>query len=73
MGITPTRAHLVIRPNLPPAWRVPGRRYGVGLHWRDRPIGVTMEPLDSRRVRVQINDRDVETGWGDAVVHAWGQ
>lgn len=71
MGITPTREHLVIRPNLPPAWRVPGRRYGVGLHWRDRPIGVAMEPLDSGHLILQVNSQRAKVGWGEVAAYRW--
>jgi hypothetical protein len=72
VGITPTHEHLHIHPNLPPEWRTPGHHYIVRMHWRDRPLLITLQPLDDGRVAVTVNERREEIGWGDAMVCPWG-
>lgn len=71
LGMTPTRKGLLIRPNLPTAWRVAGRRYGVQLDWRERPVTIVILPLDQARARVEIDGRTAEVAWGEALLHAW--
>jgi hypothetical protein len=71
VGVTPTHEGLQVRPNVPAAWRVPGRRYSVSLHWREQPVAITLEPLGGERVAVTVNDHKEEVGWGDMVVCSW--
>jgi hypothetical protein len=67
VGITPARDALHIRPNLPPDWRVPGRQYILHLHWRERPLAITIAPLDAERAIVTVNRQQAELGWGQAL------
>jgi hypothetical protein len=71
VGVTPTRDGLQIRPNLPPSWRAAGHRYGVQLHWRDRPLSIVLQPLDAERVAVTVNKRREEVGWGEVTAWPW--
>jgi hypothetical protein len=64
VGLTPAPDRLRIRPNLPLAWRAAGRRYTVHLRWRERPLAITIEPLDAERAIVLVNERREEIGWG---------
>jgi hypothetical protein len=68
VGLTPASDGLRIRPNLPPAWRTAGRRYGVRLHWREQPIEITLEPLEDGRMAMTANGRRVEVGWGEEMM-----
>jgi hypothetical protein len=68
VGLSPDHERLDLRPNLPLAWRQPGRRYSVRWHWRGRPLMITLEPLDPGRVAVTVNGRREEIGWGEVVV-----
>jgi hypothetical protein len=69
VGLTPAEDGLGIRPNLPPGWRVAGRRYEIQLCWRDRPLAILIEPLDGDRVALTLNARREEIGWGEELVH----
>ena len=71
IGIEPTVNELRLRPNLPLAWRKPGRSYTVRLHLRQQPVTLTLEPLDAERVRVTLNRRQHETEWGEQLAFAW--
>jgi hypothetical protein len=66
-GIAPTPHGVRIRPNLPPSWRVPGRRYDVWLRWREQPLEIAIEPLAGGRAAVTVNGHCQEVGWGDEV------
>jgi hypothetical protein len=70
VGLTPAHDRLRIRPNLPPPWRAAGQRYTVHLHWRERPLVLTIAPLDADRVVVMVNERRDEIGWGQEVTIA---
>ena len=63
--------HLSLRPNLPPAWRRPGRRFGLRWHCRGQPLLITLQPLRGRRVRVSLNDAVQEVAWGEEVYYPW--
>lgn len=64
-GLTPTADGLRLRPNLPPAWRVPGRSYRVRLHLRGHPTVLELAPLDGGRVAVSLGERRAELAWGE--------
>ncbi len=68
VGLAPAPDRLRIRPNLPLAWRAAGRRYTVHLHWRERPLVLTIAPLDAERVAVTVNERREEIRWGAEVM-----
>ena len=67
LGLEPGDGMLIVCPRLPPAWRVPGRRYGVGLEWRGRRVGIVVEPLDAKRAAVVVDGRRAEVAWGEAL------
>ncbi len=71
IGLSFTDSHVMLCPNLPPAWREPGRRYSVRLLARGRPLSVTLEPLDAARVRVALNDFSREVIWGERIRSSW--
>lgn len=71
IGLTPRADALLLRPNLPPDSRRPGRRYGLTLRWRERPIAVTLEPLDGHRVQVTLNGTVTDVAWGAQIGVAW--
>ncbi|HWQ15077.1 MAG TPA: hypothetical protein VNL77_19930 [Roseiflexaceae bacterium] len=66
-GIAPAEGGLLLRPNLPPAWRVPGRSYRVLLHWGRIPLEVVLAPLEGGRVAVSAGGRQAELAWGEEV------
>jgi hypothetical protein len=70
VGLTPALDRLRIQPNLPPAWRVAGRRYTAHLRWRERPLAVTIEPLGAERTVVQVNECREEIEWGAEITIA---
>jgi hypothetical protein len=67
LGFTPAREGLALRPNLPRAWRVAGRRYGAQVQWRGRMLALALEPLDAERVRVWVDGEAHECAWGDVL------
>ena len=71
VGFSPAREELRLTPDLPPAWRVAGRRYVAHLHCRDRPLVIAIEPIDAQRVRVTLNHLPAETTWGATLAYAW--
>jgi hypothetical protein len=71
LGFTPAEDGLHLRPNLPAAWRVAGRRYAAQLHWRDRELLVELAPLGPERARVTIGDHAAEIAWGAEIVYSW--
>jgi hypothetical protein len=71
LGFTPAKDGLRLRPNLPAAWRVAGRRYAAQLHWRDRELLVELAPLGPERARVTIGDHAAEIAWGAEIVYSW--
>jgi hypothetical protein len=73
LGFTPGADALRLRPNLPPAWRVAGRRYGTWLHCRDRALLVELAPLGPDRVRVTVGSRVDEIAWGEELLYRWGE
>jgi hypothetical protein len=68
VGLTPAPDGLRIRPNLPPAWRMAGRRYDLHIHWPEQQLAITIEPLDHERVAVTANGRRVVAAWGDEMM-----
>jgi hypothetical protein len=70
IGITPERERLVVRPNLPPAWRFAGRMYGVRLHWRGTPICLHIEAHPDHAV-VIANEQRTDVSWGAAAIFSW--
>ncbi len=70
VGLTPERDRLVVRPDLPPAWRVAGRRYGVRLNWRNVSFKVLIEPR-MNGVVVTIGRKRAEVAWGEAAAFTW--
>jgi hypothetical protein len=72
-GLTPTADALIVRPNLPPGWRVAGRRYDLRLDWRDRPLAITLAPLDAERVAITVNGRQAQAAWGATTAWAWSE
>ncbi len=66
-GLEPRPDGLALRPNLPPAWRQPGRSYRLRWRWRGLPLAVAIEPLADERCAVTVNGRRYEIGWGEAV------
>jgi hypothetical protein len=68
VGLTPAPDRLHIRPNLPRPWRIAGRRYTAQLYWRERPLTVTIEPLDVERALVIVNERREQIAWGTTIV-----
>ncbi len=71
VGLAPADGALVLRPNLPLAWRVPGRRYGLRLHWHAIDIDITIEPLDATTTRLRVNRQQHELAWGAALTLGW--
>jgi hypothetical protein len=71
VGLSFNEAKLVLRPNLPLKWRRPGRCYRVQWHARGRPVEIALEPLRGSRVRVTLNEKRSEAGWGEEVAYAW--
>lgn len=72
VGLTPERERLVVRPNLPPAWRVAGRSYGLRLTWRGATFRIVIEPLPLG-VAVTAAGRRVEVAWGADAVFGWNE
>lgn len=70
LGFEPDPGALHLRPNLPPAWRVPGRRYAAEISWRGRRLRIELEPLDGRRAAVTVDGRRAECGWGERLAVA---
>ncbi len=70
VGLTPERERLVIRPNLPPAWRVEGRAYGVRLHWRGAQARILIE-AHPQHATVTVNGQQVRVGWGETTALPW--
>ncbi|HEU4326493.1 MAG TPA: hypothetical protein VFS21_25350 [Roseiflexaceae bacterium] len=66
-GLEPHPDGLALRPNLPPAWRQPGRSYRLRWHWRSQPLAIAIEPLPSGRCAVTINNQRHEIAWGEAI------
>jgi hypothetical protein len=71
LGFTPDVAHVALRPNLPVAWRVPGRRYAVQLAWRGAVHTIALEPLSAERVAVTVDGERVEGAWGATLAYPW--
>lgn len=71
LGFRPQPAHLELRPNLPPDWRIAGRTYRARLHARGRALTISLEPLDAIGVRLTVNDQMTDTGWGTATTFDW--
>ena len=65
LGVDPTPGALHLRPNLPPAWRAPGRRYRAELSWRGRRLRLDLAPLGGGRVAVTVDGRREELAWGE--------
>lgn len=70
VGLTPEHQQLVVRPNLPLAWRTGGGMYGVRLSWRGIPIRLRIEAFPDRAV-VNAGKQKVEVAWGEAAVFPW--
>lgn len=70
LGLAPASDGLHLRPNLPVAWRVPGREYCVALHWRSQPIAITLTAYGAQ-ARVTVNQQSALVPWGDALVYGW--
>ncbi len=73
VGLSPAEDGLLLRPNLPLAWRAPGRSYRVTLGWRDAPLEVALEPLDAERVSVSAGAWRGVLRWGDEARLAWSE
>ncbi len=71
VGLRPTANALVVRPNLPPSWRVAGRRYELELHWRDRTLAIELAPLVGERVVVEMNSKRAEIAWDEQLAYSW--
>jgi len=71
VGLAPAPDALVVRPNLPGAWRGAGQSYRARLAWRDRALEIALAPLDAGRVRLAVNRHERELAWGEAVRLAW--
>ncbi|GAB4194089.1 MAG: hypothetical protein OHK0022_09670 [Roseiflexaceae bacterium] len=67
IGLEPRPDGLALRPNLPVAWRQPGRSYRLHWRWRDQPLAIALEPLAGERCTVTVNGQAQEIGWGEAV------
>jgi hypothetical protein len=39
----------------------------VHLHWRERPLTIAIEPLDSERVILLVNEQRTEIEWGATI------
>jgi hypothetical protein len=70
LGFAPASDVLQLRPNLPPAWRVAGKRFVCHMHFFF-PITITLEPLGAERVAVTINEQHHEVAWGETVAYNW--
>jgi hypothetical protein len=70
VGLTPGVEGLRLRPNLPPGWRIPGRRYTVHYHWHNRALAIVLESLADGRVAVSLGAQRAEVEWGQLV--EWG-
>lgn len=68
VGLAPTATALEIRPNLPLAWRVAGRRYCLRLHWHTAKLDIRIEPCDQHRLVLIVNTARHELAWGEAIV-----
>jgi hypothetical protein len=73
VGLSFADTGIALRPNLPPAWRVPGRRYVLSMTVRGRPLAIALEPVDAHRLRVSFNERRAEAAWGESILRAWGE
>jgi hypothetical protein len=73
LGFTPTEDALRLRPNLPAAWRVAGRRYTARLHCRGQALLVELAPLGPDRLRVIIGGRVDEIAWGEELLYCWDE
>lgn len=71
VGLSFSFGHLFVRPNLPPHWREAGRRYELQWRCRGRPLQIALEPLGTKGVRVSLNGRPIEVGWGERLVYPW--
>lgn len=67
VGLEPRAEGLVLCPNLPIAWRLPGHSYRLRWHWRNTPLAIAIEPLEDGRCAVTVNDRRTEIAWGEEV------
>lgn len=70
LGLEPTAEALRIRPNLPPAWRGAGGRYGVSLRWGGRGIVLELAP-EAERVHLCVNEYEATLAWGEVVEFGW--
>jgi hypothetical protein len=73
VGLAPREDALVVRPNLPPSWRVAGRCYELRLYWRDQPLEIALLPIDAERVMVVVNGRQQHVAWGEPSTCAWSE
>ncbi len=71
IGLSFADASIALRPNLPLDWRAPGRRYGLRLNVRGRPLTIALEPVDTKRVQVTLDDQRTEVAWGEELVYPW--
>lgn len=67
VGFTPEVDGFTLRPNFPPALRVPGKSYTVGLHVRDTPITITIEPRAADSALVTVNGDEHDIPWGHCI------
>jgi len=71
VGLSFTDENIMLRPNLPLDWRVPGRRYNLRLHARGHSLSIALEPMDVKRARVTLNNQRSDVTWGESIVYSW--
>ena len=71
VGLSFTDENIMLRPNLPLDWRVPGRRYNLRLHARGHLLSIALEPVDAKRARVTLNNQRSDVTWGESIVYSW--
>jgi hypothetical protein len=71
IGLSFSPTHLLVRPNMPLAWRQAGRRYTLRWHCRGRPLAISLQPLAGERVALAVNEFRREAAWGEEAAFAW--
>jgi hypothetical protein len=66
VGLEPHVDRLVVRPNLPEAWRITGRSYRLAFVWRGVRRQLTLRPIDQVQVHIELDDQSQIIMWGMA-------
>lgn len=71
LGLSITAEHLVLRPYLPPAWRIAGRRYGVSITLRGREWRIGLAVSSTAQLVITIDTTEYPCVWGEPLTVAF--